>query len=158
MQGPQLQVACSLHDRHWQERNANRAQGGPSLLVHPRRFSHAQNPFPLQRSNNVGRMAHKLSFNGKPIPPDPPMTVSNTGLETYPTGDWTSPVIIHVVISKIVGTLKTHQHKMSKAFNFFMSVGFSCPRRAEKGHEGPFKPFNPQDPQTHSPYISFEKS
>ena len=35
-------------------------------------------------------MAHKLSFNGKPIPSDPPTTVSNTGLETYPTGDSTS--------------------------------------------------------------------
>ena len=44
----------------------------------------------LQRSYNVGRMAHKLSFNGKPIPSDPPTTVSNTGLETYPTGDLTS--------------------------------------------------------------------
>lgn len=113
-------------------------------------------PFPYKEATMLA--GWHMSFNGKPIPSDPPMTVSNTGLETYPTGDWTSSVIIHVVISKIVGTLKTHQHKMSKAFNFFMSVGFSCPRRAEKGHEGLFKTFNPQDPQTHSPYISFEKS
>lgn len=52
-------------------------------------------------------MAHKLSFNGKPIPFDPPTTISNTGLETYPTGDLTSPVI-HVAISQFVGTLTTH--------------------------------------------------
>ena len=52
-------------------------------------------------------MAHKLSFNGKQISPDPPTTVSNTGLETYPTGDLTSPVI-HVAISQFVGTLTTH--------------------------------------------------
>ena len=33
-----------------------------------------------------------------------------------------------------------------------MWVGFSSPRRAEKGHEGLFEPFEkPQDPQTNSP-------
>ena len=37
-------------------------------------------------------MAHKLSFNGKPIPSDSPTTVSNTGLETYLTGNLTSLV------------------------------------------------------------------
>ena len=46
----------------------------------------------LQRSYNVGRMADKLSFNGKPIPSDSPTTVSNTGLETYLTGNLTSLV------------------------------------------------------------------
>ena len=61
----------------------------------------------LQRSYNVGRMAHKLSFNGKSIPSDPPTTVSNTGLETYPTGDSTS-LVIHVAISQFVGTLNTY--------------------------------------------------
>ena len=55
-------------------------------------------------------MAHKLSFNGKPINYHLILlatTVSNTGLETYPTGDLTTPVI-HVAISQFVGTLTTH--------------------------------------------------
>ena len=52
-------------------------------------------------------MAHKLSFNRKQIRSDPPTTVSNTGLETYLTGNSTSPVI-HVAISQFVGTLTTH--------------------------------------------------
>ena len=55
-------------------------------------------------------MAHKLSFYGKPINYHLILlatTVSNTGLETYPTGDSTTPVI-HVAISQFVGTLTTH--------------------------------------------------
>ena len=48
-------------------------------------------------------MAHKLGFNGKPILSDPPTTVSNTGLETYPTGNSTSPVIITGLVELPVG-------------------------------------------------------
>ena len=52
-------------------------------------------------------MAHKLNFNGKPISSDPPTTVSNTGLETYLTGNLTS-LVIQVAISQFVGTLTSH--------------------------------------------------